>query len=1368
MLKNKFKNPFRKVISSVLATTSLLTVLASGIGGITASAASADYNYYKSDYANHSAWQNASVLKNQEICEEGFTLLKNDDGFLPLQPAEGQSKIKTSVFGKHSAKYISIGYGSSVVTSLTSSLYEVLSSSIFDLNPTLTNFYNNDSLSGSWFNGNQSIDNFRNGLPVRETPITSYTDAIKASYKDYNELAIVVIARPAGEGSDLAQVSLKSASPRDDSNKIDGARYWDDHSLQLNANEVAMLQMVMDNFDDIVIILDCSSYIELGFLNDPTHYLYTDNGYTSTVEEATAKMKKLKSLVNISYAGTHGNKALAKILTGEVNPSGHLADTWIKDMKADPVFQNFGLSGMSSMNYGNNFVHYDEDIYMGYRYYETRYVEEDEATRDQWYFDSVMYPFGYGLSYTTFSHEIVASYPEANATLEKDGKISVTVRVTNTGSVAGKDAVGVYYSAPYFTGGIAKAHVNLADFAKTGIIQPGEYEDVTIEFDVSDMYSYDWSDANGNGFKGYELDPGTYSIVVGYDAHDAAKLPAERTIEYVIGGEGYQYDTDTTTGAKIENRFDYSSGDPSKVNDPETFRGVRQYMSRDDFAGTFPTHATEKKNGMLQKETIWTINPENDATMPWYHEEMPTQAATPGNAQTNKIKLWHLSGRDYDDPLWDELLDQLTIEEMAAQISFAFRGDYQMISSIDQPAIWQTDGPLGRRESSDIQWASNPVLASTWNKQLAYERGRIYGNAIFYSNHGRGGTFGLGLNTHRSPFGGRWMEYFSEDGVFAGKMGAQEAKGSLEKGCVQISKHIMLNDQETSRNNVSTWASEQAIREIYGKSFEIAIKEGGLMGLMTGVNSIGNIPCSTNYYLLEELVRGEWGFRGFIITDMHCEDTNASIRAGIDGLMAWPNPAPPKLDAASLTPTHVWAMRRAMKNTLYMRANSSGINGVGGERLDRIKYLGTDALYTVAGVNNELTVDTAIVSNDPNAKIKYSLADGSSLPEGMVLNADGSISGTPETSGTYSFRIVASEDTNARYPYKDVYKNFRMTVYNKNAIPDQIIYEDVNLGVIPQGAEYSKSIASAVVFDDEGKLSTDITYQLADGSELPAGLELVDGVITGTTTASAGTYFFTVEAKKDGKQTASLDFIVKVNAYMINYEYSELEDVNIGENVSINVGTATSPDDITIKYALAEGSTLPDGLKLDNLSGIISGVPTKAYEDYEFTVVASGQYANPVEVTYKLSILGVVFDDVTYDNLIIGKNYSFKLNAFANDGSSAPIYYELKEGSSLPNGFSLLADGTIVGSGRDWGEQTFTVVAKSDNHEDAEATITLNFYTVFEQPVDGDPSSPIEEEAPAEEPSAPVVKNPVTIVSIVGIVIAIAFMVLIIIKIRIF
>ena len=346
----------------------------------------------------------------------------------------------------------------------------------------------------------------------------------------------------------------------------------------------------------------------------------------------------------------------------------------------------------------------------------------------------------------------------------------------------------------------------------------------------------------------------------------------------------------------------------------------------------------------------------------------------------------------------------------------------------------------------------------------------------------------------------------------------------------------------------------------------------------------------------------------------------------------------------------------------------------------------------------------------------------------MTLNEDGTISGAATEAGTYTFQVVASEDTNARYPYKDVTKYYKLTVYDKNAIPDEIIYEDINLGTIPRGIEFSKDIASAVVFDDSGKLATDITYSLAEGSELPAGLELKDGVISGTTTANAGTYFFTVEASKEGMETAVLDFIVNVNAYSIDYEAQTLEDMVIGNKVRVSVATATSPDGIDIKYSMKEGSVLPEGLSLDEY-GNIYGTPTKAYSDYAFTVVAKGDLAPNEEATYKINVLGVVFEDVTYKDLIIGKDYQFKLNAFANNGSTSEIYYELKEGSSLPEGFSLLADGTLIGSGQNWGAQSFTVVAKSEGNETAEATITLDFYTIFEQTVDGEPSQPIKIES---------------------------------------
>ena len=1331
MYKKRYKKPLLTVAMCLLIAALSLTAIFAGTQNIGNGSAAeiTDYNYYKSDFNNSNELWNAALAYNIKICEEGFTLLKND-GLLPMQPKEGQTRIKTSMFGNHSSGLIYCGFGSSDNWKSTTTVYDAFKDSVFELNPKLMSFYDNDSISGKKTDGHASIDAYRVGLPINETPRSAYTQEVIDSYDDYNELAVVFISRTAGEGSDLPMVSLKrDYTERNDANKLNGARNWDDHYLQLNRDEVDMMQMVMDNFDNIVVINNGSSYVELGFLNDPTHYLYTDNNYATDVEAAKAKMSKFKAAINIGMPGSDGIKALPRIMDGTVNPSGHLPDTWVRDMKKDPTYQNFGLSGMKTeeLRYGEYYVHYDEDIYMGYRYYETRYVTEGEKG-DEWYNDHVMYPLGHGLSYTTFKHELLTTAPGAGATLEKDGTIKVTVRVTNTGNVAGKDTVQLYYNPPYYTGGIAKAHVNLGGFQKTDIIEPGKYEDVTISLKVSDMYSYDWSDANKNGFKGYELDAGDYNIIVASDAHDAAQLPEGRTVKYTIGEGGYQYDKDTTTGADVTNRFDYASGDPSKTNDPETFRGVRQYMSRDDFDGTYPTHASTKQNGMRQKEKIYEINEENDRQMPWYNENMPNYATTPGTSETNEVKLWHMIGRDYDDPLWDELLDQLTIQEMAERIGYGFRGP-AALPSIDMPTVWDTDGPLGRRESTDIQWASNPILAATWNTEMAFEQGVLFGNTIFYGNYGKGGTYGVGLDIHRSPFGGRYFEYYSEDGVLSGLMGARVVAGSNTKGCYQVIKHLLLNDQETERNTVSTWASEQAIREIYGKGFEYAVKQGGAISIMTSVNSIGDIPCSVNYALLTELVRGEWGFNGMIITDMHCEDTNASIRAGIDTMMSYPNAQNPATSADKLTSTHVSAMRRALKSIMYTRANSSGVNGVGGERLDRINYVGADALYAVENVDNELTVATAAVSHDPEARLVYKLREGNELPAGMHLNEDGSLSGAPVTSGTYTFSVIAEEDTDALYPYKDVSKTFRMTVYAQDRIPDTIIYEDVDLGVIPYGYDYNKSVKGAVVFDDNGKIMTDISYKLATGSELPRGLELKDGIITGKATASPGTYFFTVEASREGKQAALLDFIVKVKAYSISYEPTEpLPEMAVGKSVTANVGTATSADGVQIKYALKDGSSLPAGLTLQS-TGIITGTPTRAYNDYKFTVTASGDLAPTREVTYSVTVKGVVFDDVKFTDLIIGKNYSFKLGAAANNGTDTPVYYELKEGSVLPNGFALLSDGTLVGAGRDWGAQTFTVLAKSEGNVTVEATVTMDFYTIFETPVEGEPSDPI---VPAE------------------------------------
>ena len=1315
-----------------------------------------NYNYYDTDYSSAQEVRTAATALNREVASEGFVLLKNDD-YLPMKPSAGKDKLDVSLFGKNAADIAYFGFGSSDSmaiggdwTRASRPFYQAFDNTIFNVNPTLKAFYEDNEKSGAErLNGNLhgSLDGYRPGLPTWETPYEKYTDDVKKSYGQYNDAAIVMLTRIMGEGSDLPKTSLKGWGDYSDANKLDSARYWDDHYLQLDANEVKMLQEVMDNFDNVIILLNSSGPMEVGFLQDPTHYLYTDNGYATTPEAAEKAMNKIKAAMLIGLPGTDGCFEIPRILAGEVNPSGHLSDTWVLDMKKDPTWQNQGYNGTATgCHYGAPYVHYDEDIYLGYRYYETRYATEKE-NGDTWYAEQVQFPFGYGMSYTDFEWELVSSVNSGTGReLDKFGSITTKVKVTNVGNYPGKEVVQLYYNTPYYPGGISKAHVVLGGFDKTKILKPGESEIIEIKTDVSDMYSYDWSDANVNGFKGYELEAGDYNIVVAPNAHEAAKLPENFTTAYSIA-EGFTYEYDTTTGAKVGNLFDNVSGS-GKVNDPETFRGVRRYMSRDNFEGTFPTPAETKKSGMMQQKWTYTISPEFDAGAPWYSDNMPTQAAVAGTSETNKIKLWHLRGRDYDDPLWDALLDQLTVKELVSQIENGFFGT-RPIASIDKPMVYDDDGPLGRRHSPDVHWVNNPTLAQTFNADLAYAQGVMMGEAALWGmNHaegsdmmgppggiygskpiGRGGTYGLGLNTHRSPFGGRNFEYFSECGVLGGKMGAKVSAGSNSKGCYQISKHIMLNDQETERGDVQTWASEQAIREIYGKAFEIAIKEGGLMGLMAGINYIGDTSCSQNWALLTGLVRNEWGFHGFVITDLTRLPVNMCIRAGCNTMMVHNQYNPPATDAASLTPTHLTAIRESAKSVLYTIANSNGVQGVGGAPLNMIDYGGANTLYAVEGVDNSIAAATAKITIAPDEELQYSLPAGEKLPEGMTIDRKGVLKGAPTESGEFTFTLNADEiNENAYYPYQTASKTFKLKVFAKDKIPENIIYEDDNLGIIPVGFEFSQSIKSAVVFDANGKLTTDVRYSLTADSELPEGLTLKDGVVSGICTAAPGKYFFTVIAESEGKIPVELDFIVRVRQYEIKYATQEIEDLQVGESAFVDLGTAVSEDGLSVRYALKDGDKLPEGLALSSI-GVLTGTPVRAYTDHEFTVVARADLAMPTEVTYKVTVLGIEMSDKVIDELLIGKKYSFRLEAKPNDGGeTGDITYEVKKGTTLPSGFKLSGDGILTGVGTDTGAQSFTVVITAEGYQSVEAKITLNLYNIYDEPltsdIDGEPLTP--------------------------------------------
>ena len=1386
-VKNSNLNKFMSVAVAVtLVAGAGIASVTSARYGADAAIAVPEYYYYESEYDSAEAVRKAAVELNKQVEAEGAVLLKND-GLLPLAPKSEGGKVKISVFGKNTATVQTntakesiayFGFGSSDSLAIGGDwsrasipFYDAFNDTVFELNPTLMDFYNDTSKSGTGRFDNdmhRALDNYRAGLPTGETPQSKYTQAVKDSYTQYNDAALVVLTRVRGEGNDLPKTSLKGWGGE----KLDSARNGDDHYLQLDKYEVEMLQAVMNSFENVILLVNASGPMEVGFLDDPTHYLYTDNGYTSSVEEATAKMNRIKAAVSIGFPGTDGVMVVPKILSGEVNPSGRLADTWIYDMKSDPTWQNQGFNGTSDGNkYGESYVHYDEDIYLGYRYYETRYYEEGKTAADDgesWYDEQVQYPFGYGLSYTTFKKEVVSIEAGGNDILGKFGKVTAKVKVTNIGDMPGKEVVQLYYSAPYYAGGISKSHVELAAFEKTQILEPGASEVLTITFDVEDMKSYDWSDANGNGFKGYELEKGDYYIVVADTAHEAAQKAAEalRAVpepaaegdtatdgedgeettvvapvkKYTLSAD-IRYETDTTTGTEVKNLFDYASG-TGKTNDPETFAGVRQYMLRDDFEGTFPTAASTKKTGARQEKWEYSVTEDFDRTQPYYSETTPAQASTPGNSVTNKIKLWHLRGRDYDDPLWDAFLDQLTVQELVSQIENGFFGT-RPINSVDKPSTYDDDGPLGKRHCPDAQWADNTTLAQTFNKKLAYDVGVMNGEAALWGvNHGegsnmmaapggkwsntpdgRGGTYGLGLDTHRSPFGGRNFEYFSEDPVLAGKMAANVAKGSLSKGCYQISKHIMLNDQETDRGSLNTWASEQAIREIYGKPFEIAIKEGGLNGLMTGVNRIGNKHCCFNWELLNGLVRNEWGFRGFVITDLVRYDVNMCIRAGCNTMMVHNQYNTPNLDAASLTATHLTAIRESAKSVLYTCANTNGVHGFGGERLSAINYGGVNTLYAVEGVDNDLNVATAENTIAAGSAISYSLAAGSVLPAGMTIDDDGVLSGAPSEAGEYTFTLNADEKLAAvreiAYPYKTAQKTFKLKVYGADEIPNKVIFEDDNIATIPYGFDYEQDIKSAVVFDANGKLTSDVTYALAEGSELPQGLKLENGVIKGVCVAPAGKYFFTVRATAEGRTPQELDFIVSVKQFAIEYESKQLAPFAVGVAANANLADASSNVGYAVTYKLKEGDKLPEGLALSS-NGILSGTPVRGCTDHEFTVVASAELSKPKEVTYKITVKGLEMSDMFVGDMLLGKNYKVSLGAAANDKDVSSITYSLADGSELPQGFALSSDGLLVGKPVETGKQSFVVRVSADGYKAIEATVTIDVYDIYEDEVTGE------------------------------------------------
>lgn len=863
----------------------------------------AGYQLFQPDYETKEETVEAGNALNETINEEGIILLKNDGNILPLVGND------ISVFGKNSINLVYGGSGSGGGdTSTAKNLYDSLEDAGFNVNPTLKSFYES-SESGSGRPTNPAIEGgVLTGFPTGETPLSSYTNEVKDSYDSYDDAALVVISRVGGEGFDLPR-TMKTGN-----SIIDGAASMDDHYLELDQNEQDLLEDVSKNFDKVILIINSSATMEIGFLDSESDNDETQNDYDYA--------SNVQAALWIGGPGNTGVMALGRVLNGEVNPSGRTIDTYARDFSKDPTWANFSNNfdrfGNQYTYDGKNklyfFVDYEEGIYVGYRYYETRGFTDGE----DWYEENVVYPFGYGLSYTSFEWEVIDSSPNDNGVIPENEEITITVKVTNTGDVAGKDVVQLYVTAPYTNGEIEKSHVVLVGFEKTDLIEPGKSDTVTLTLSAYDMASYDFADKNDNDFKGYELEEGNYELKVSKNAHEAVE-----TINYTVPDGGYLFDEDPDTGTKVENRFD------------DVSEGLDSTLSRSNWEGTWPTTPTDADRILTTEilEALESRNAFNPTT-----SVIPQQATSELSSEEATVKISELIDLGYDDPLWDSLLNQLTFDQMVYLIGHAA---FQTINidNIGLPKTIMADGPAGFVNfmgdpsiNNTVYYAAPAVVAATWNKQLANDMGIMVGNEGIFGNQAGDktpytGWYAPAINIHRSPFSGRNFEYYSEDGFLSGVMAANVVKGAESKGVITYIKHFALNDQETRReiNGLVTWADEQSMREIYLKAFEIAVKDGEATGIMSSFNRIGTVWAGGSYPLLTEILRDEWGFRGSVITDFNLQpymDTTQMVLAGGDLNLSQSKPPVSEFT----DPTYTQALRTATKNILYSVANSNAMN----------------------------------------------------------------------------------------------------------------------------------------------------------------------------------------------------------------------------------------------------------------------------------------------------------------------------------------------------------------------------------------------------------------------------------------------------------
>lgn len=1191
-----------------------LSTFANGV-----SAQGTDGKYY-TDFATYEEEQHAAEKLAAEIGGEAMTLLKNRNNTLPF----GETVKNVTLLGGGSYFTVTGGGGSGAGSDSSYQTPATIVSSLtaygFNINPTVQTFYEEMENLNINAGGDNSWSS-ASSVPYANLVFDpDCMNGVIGSYNYYNDAAIITISREGSEGADKSTTSFDNGRTGADyaGTKYEGV---DSHSLELFPEELELVEHAKQHFETVIVLINSANALELACLEDDPD---------------------IDAILWIGNQGTSGLTYLGAILRGEMNPSGRLVDVYDADHTQDPTWYNFGdltqtgdNSGEGSIYYkdenGNivelagavsmwgssprQQIEYEEGIYVGYKWYETAatvsgYYKVDDnsyapgtnrTVKDAYYnrTNGVVYPFGYGMSYTTFKWEIVDS--NASKVLDAKTQVTVKVKVTNTGDYAGKDVVEVYFTPEYHNGGIEKADANLITYAKTELLQPGESQTLTLSFNAKDMASFDYNDANGNGFRGYELEAGNYEISLRTDSHT---VKSDCSLTYIVGS-GIRYDG-SSAKYNWNEEGEVSTGKANAealFSDPDSYyysaqpKGESasnvQYVTRANWK--LPTAPTVETSVLTQEDidNIYVqenFTPADDKESdPWYvaNGNIPsswTQATEAADA-SNTIQVQTLIGVDFDVKIedgkvlqgddegtkaWEAFMNQFTLDELKTYLAL----DWEL-ASIDRAGIDKVssnDGPA--RLLNGTYWPSCTVIASTWNVDLAYQQGRMVGNEGLFQNCL--GWYGPGTNLHRSPFGGRNFEYYSSDGIHGGMIAAAVIEGATDMGILPTLKHCALNDQETHRQDndgLVVWCNEQAMREVYFKSFEMAITDGNGVAVMSSYTRYGTVGADNNYMFQNVIMRDEWGMDGMFYSDMGgANNADYHFRTGgTHGINSYSNSISGTWNAEGYV-----EVESGRSDTQYaairltaMQWMKTAVNRAANRNLVKTAVFTDKSGTTINAIKGQsVTAQLGVTTEELNAYEQYYTLVEGKLPAGLTLSKDGVLSGTPTEVGQFDITLCLTAD---RYVTTVSRVNTRSDAstgtYSTDAkftivVNSAFTYSDTNWKV---GSESETQITSELVKVDD--VIASITYTLTDA---PEWLNVsADGALYGTPD-KAGTY------------TVALDITA-----------TEHEDEDAEESSSGSSGPASTVYHelytLTVSEAGAAGTSGGAGSGMSGVIGIVLG-----------------------------------------------------------------------------------------------------------------------------------------------------------------------------------